>query len=106
MKVCIVQPPYSTDYSQSDKYFEWYMEAFDKCDESMDLIVFPEASDIPCMAHSADDIKNSYDKYFDKLLSCAIHTAKRCNAVVFFNAHDKNEKVFTIPPLLLTVMAR
>lgn len=92
MKVCIVQPPYSTDFSQSDKYFKWYMEAFEQCDESMDIIVFPEASDIPCMAHSADDIKTSYNKFFDKLLNKAIETAKRCDAVVFFNAHDKNEK--------------
>lgn len=94
MKVCIVQPPYSTDFSQSDKYFEWYVEAFEKCDETMDLIVFPEASDIPCMAHSAEDIETAYDKYFDKLLNCAVETAKRCDAVVFFNAHDKNEKGF------------
>ena len=42
MKVCIFQPPYSTDFSQSDAYFDLEMEAFDRCDPSVDLIVFPE----------------------------------------------------------------
>lgn len=92
MKVCIVQPPYSTDFSQSEKYFKWEMEAFDRCDKSMDLIVFPEATDIPCMAHSAEDVLESYEKYFDRLYTKACETAKRCNAVLFFNAHDKTEK--------------
>ena len=92
MKVCIVQPPYSTDYSRSDEYFKWEMEAFDRCDPTMDLIVFPEATDTPCMAHSADDVVNSYTKYFDALFEKACETAKRCNAVVFFNAHYKTEK--------------
>lgn len=57
MKVCIAQPPYSTDFSQAEEYFRWEMEAFDRCDESMDLIVFPESADSPCMAHSEDDVK-------------------------------------------------
>jgi len=92
MKVCIVQPPYSTDFSQSQKYFEWEMQAFDKCDESMDLIVFPEAADIPCMAHSAENMAESHAKYFSKLYEKACETARRCNAVIFFNAHDKSEK--------------
>lgn len=92
MKVCIVQPPYSTDFSQSDKYFKWEMEAFDKCDDSIDLIVFPESTDIPCMAHSKDDVMESWTKYFERLYEKAVETAKRCNAIVFFNAHDRDEK--------------
>lgn len=92
MKVCIVQPPYSTDYSKSDEYFKWEMEAFDRCDTTMDLIVFPEATDTPCMAHSADDVVNSYTKYFHAIFEKACETAKRCNAVVFFNAHNKTDK--------------
>ena len=92
MKVCIVQPPYSTDFSESEKYFQWEMDAFDRCDDSMDLIVFPEATDIPCMAHSAENVVESYTKFFDPLYQKAIETAKRCNAIVFFNAHNKTEK--------------
>ena len=92
MKVCIVQTPYSTDYSKSDEYFKWEMEAFDRCDPTMDLIVFPEATDTPCMAHSADDVVNSYNKYFNALFEKACETAKRCNALLFLNAHSKTEK--------------
>ncbi len=92
MKVCIVQPPYSTDFSESEKYFQWEMDAFDRCDDSMDLIVFPEATDIPCMAHSAENVVESYTKFFDPLYKKAIETARRCNAIVFFNAHNKTEK--------------
>ena len=47
MKVCIVQPPYSTDYSLSNAYFQWELDAFDRCDSSMDLIVFPESAATP-----------------------------------------------------------
>ena len=90
MKVCIVQPPYSTDFSQSEKYFRWEMEAFDKCDETMDLIVFPEAADTPCMAHSAKDVHESMNKYADAIFQKATETAKRCNAIVFFNGHEKS----------------
>ncbi len=94
MKVCIVQPPYSTDFSQAEEYFRWEMEAFDRCDESMDLIVFPESADTPCMAHSEDDVKKAYEMFFDRLYKKAVETAKRCNAVLFFNAHEKGEKGF------------
>lgn len=92
MKVAIVQPPYSTDHSLSDEYFKWEIEAFDACDETMDLIVFPESSEVPCMAHSYEDVVRSHTKYFDALMKKACETAARCDAVVFFNAHDKTEK--------------
>lgn len=94
MKVCIAQPPYSTDFSQAEEYFRWEMEAFDRCDESMDLIVFPESADSPCMAHSEDDVKKAYEMFFDRLYKKAVETAKRCNEVLFFNAYEKGEKAF------------
>jgi glycerophosphoryl diester phosphodiesterase/predicted amidohydrolase len=92
MKVCIVQPPYSTDHAQSEKYFAWEMDAFDRCDSSMDLIVFPEAADIPCMAHSHEDVLDSVGKYFDKIYEKASQTAKRCNSIVVFNGHYMTER--------------
>ena len=91
MNVCIVQPPYSTDYTLSDRYFQWELDAFDRCNESMDLIVFPESSATPCMAHSAEQLRTSYDRYFHRLVDKARETAKRCDAIVFFNAHDKRD---------------
>ena len=50
MKVCIAQPEYSVDYNRSDELFEKQLELFDQCDASMDIIVFPESCDIPCLA--------------------------------------------------------
>ena len=91
MKVCIVQPPYSTDHSLSAQYFQWEMDAFDRCDDSMDLIVFPESCDTPCLASTAEQMHQSYRNFFQKLLEKACETARRCNALVFFNAHDKRE---------------
>ena len=41
MKVCIIQPAYSTDYSQIDFYFEEQKKLIEQCDDSMDLIVLP-----------------------------------------------------------------
>ena len=91
MKVCIVQPPYSTDYSQSEAYFRWELDAFDRCDDTMDLIVFPESAATPCMAHNADEMRQSQQRFFTPLLEKACQTAKRCSAIVFFNAHDKRD---------------
>lgn len=43
MKVCIIQPAYSTDFSAADAYFEEELRLIDRCDASMDLIVLPES---------------------------------------------------------------
>lgn len=87
MKVCIVQPLYPTDYSRSDEMFNWELEAMDKCDESMDLIVLPESTDVPCFAKEREQAMASHDKYIDALIKKASETAKRCNSVLFINAY-------------------
>ena len=71
MKVCIVQPPYSANYSDSDTFFAWEMEAFEKCDESMDLIVFPESTDVPAFAENNELHRQSYRKYNEAILKKA-----------------------------------
>ena len=55
MKVCIIQPAYSTDYAKIDDYFKAQLRLLEQCDESMDLIVLPESCDIPCLAHTKAD---------------------------------------------------
>ena len=57
MKTCIVQPAYCLDFSESDKFFEWEIEALEKCDESMDLIVLPEYSNVPCLAKTKEEME-------------------------------------------------
>ena len=86
MKVCIAQPAYYTDYNRSDECFKWEMDALDSCDSSMDLIVFPEACDVPCLAKEREDFLKSVKKYGEPLLKKAAETAKRCDAAVFINA--------------------
>jgi len=92
MKVCIIQPEYSTNYALSDEFFNREMELMSKCDESMDLIVMPEACDVPCLSHGKEDFEASVEKYNKTLIDTACETAKRCNAVVFVNGSYKTDK--------------
>lgn len=86
MKACIIQPLYSADWSDSEKLFAWEMEIMDKCDDSLDLIVFPEATDVPAYAKNREQFLESYNRYNQKVLDKASETAKRCNSVLFINA--------------------
>ncbi|MBQ9760152.1 MAG: hypothetical protein IJW16_02260 [Clostridia bacterium] len=88
MKVCIIQPAYSTEYAASNHYFEEQIKLIDLCDESMDLIVLPEACDIPCLASTKEKSEQSYAKFNRILLDKVADTARRCNAMVFVNARS------------------
>ena len=85
MKVCVVQPAYSLNFSESDALFAWELAELDKCDESMDIIVLPEYSNVPCLAKTKAEMEESYQKYIKALLDKASETAKRCTATVFVN---------------------
>ncbi len=91
MKACVIQPPYSMDVSKCDEYFEYKLDCLAKCDESMDLIVLPEDSDVPCCTRSKDENLQLHKKYAPRLLSACAETAKRCGAVVFVNALCETE---------------
>lgn len=86
MKACIIQPPYSRDTSFSDEYFDYKLRMLDECDESLDIIVLPEYSDVPCATSTKEETFFYHKKYIDILLSKCVETAKRCNAIVFVNA--------------------
>lgn len=92
MKVCIIQPEYSTDYEKSDEYFKKELELLAQCDDSMDIIVLPEASDIPCLASTKEQSEKSAEKFNKILLDECSETAKRCNAMLFVNARSYSEK--------------
>ena len=85
MKVCLVQPHYDVDYNKSEELFRWEMDALDRCDESMDVIVLPEACDVPALSKGKDAFYTSVARYCAPLLEKASQTAKRCNAVLFIN---------------------
>ena len=46
MKVCVIQPPYSTEYSDSANRFRWELDALNRCDASLDMIVLPEYANV------------------------------------------------------------
>lgn len=85
MKVCVVQPAYSLNFAESDALFAWELAELDKCDETMDIIVLPEYSNVPSLAKTKEEMETSYEKYSKALLDKASETAKRCNATVFIN---------------------
>ncbi len=88
MKVAIIQPKYYTDFSMSDMAIQWELEALDKCDGSLDIIVMPEASDVPALAHTREDFLIAHKKYTKLLLDKASQTAKRCSSMLFISGYD------------------
>jgi len=91
MKACIIQPPYSRNLADSDSFFEYKINMLDTCDDTLDIIVLPEYSDVPCATSTMEETLYYHDKYIDTLLEKCIETAKRCNSLVFVNALSKEE---------------
>lgn len=88
MKVCVIQPPYGYDGTESDRYFEYKLARLDECDESVDLIVLPEYSDVPYAEEDKAMNYSVHDMYYDTLMKKCRDTAIRCSANVFVNAFD------------------
>ncbi len=91
MKISIVQTPYSNDYSKTDEYIKETLNLFDELTPESDIIVFPESTDIPCLAKTYEQHINSINKYSKIIINKAIETAKRCKSIVFVNATDIDE---------------
>ena len=91
MNACIIQPLYSVEYGRSEELFWKELELLESCNRTMDLIVLPEASDVPCLAHNRAEFEQSYQKFGPVLLEKCRETARRCDAVVFVNATYKTE---------------
>lgn len=86
MKAAVIQPPYSKDLSLSDTYFEYKIDLLKNCDETLDIIVLPEYSDVPCATETKEATLEYHNKYINILLETCINTTKRCNAIVIVNA--------------------
>lgn len=89
MKACVIQPPYSNDTAFCDEYFAYKLRQLDSLDETVDLIVLPEYSDVPCATKGIEDTLFFHNKYIDVLLEKCVETAQRCHAMVFVNALSK-----------------
>lgn len=75
MKACIIQPPYSMDLAYADECFNYKIDLLDKCDETIDIIVLPEYSDVPCATTDREETLFYHRKYIDALLNKCAETA-------------------------------
>ena len=91
MKVCVIQPFYSFNESDTEKCYREMIELLDKCDDSLDLIVLPEYSDVPANQSSKVNFHRSIEERNADIISRACDAAKRCHAIVFVNAAEKCE---------------
>lgn len=91
MKVCVIQPEYSFSPDDLDRCFSGLCSLLDQCDESLDLIVLPEYSDVLADVEGKAPYYDAVRTYGPILLEKAKATAKRCHALLFVNAGDENE---------------
>ena len=91
MKICVIQPRYSFDERDVEVCFEELCSLLDKCDDTLDLIVLPEYSDVPCATGSLEETLYYHEKYINVLLERCKETAIRCNSLVFVNALSQEE---------------
>ena len=88
MKVCLIQPEYSMDYSDNGKCFDSILSLMEKCDDSMDIIVLPEYCDVPSAAPDGNKFHESVLCLNKKIREACSALAKRTGAVVFANFAD------------------
>lgn len=84
MNACVIQPPYSNQLNRADELFSFKINALKSLDNSVDLIVLPEYSEVPVSCGKEQTII-LHDKYIDSLLLECKNTAVRCDAVLFVN---------------------
>ena len=87
-RTCVIQPSYAYKFEDIEAIVQWEIDELKRCDESMDIIVLPEASDRQGRIGSPAELKAAVEKYNAPLLKACSDTAKRCNAIVFVNAID------------------
>lgn len=86
MKTCVLQPPYAPTAAGVESSFQWLLDNLAQCDESLDLIVLPEFSDVPARTATAAEYHAAVSNNNARLLAACAATAKRCHAVLFVNA--------------------
>ena len=81
MKVCAIQPPYGYTLSEAVGTIEFIINELNSCDESFDLILTPEYSNLPGTI-PPEEIAGLTAAWREKLENAAVSAARRCNAVV------------------------
>lgn len=90
LKARVIQPYYALEDGGLVESYRWELEQLGKCDESLDLIVLSEFSDVPGKASTEEFFAQVADVYDDyrNLLS---ETARRCNAIVIAGCVENTE---------------
>ena len=91
MKVSVLQPRYSMNAADLDSCFSELLALLDECDESLDLIVLPEYSDVPADVKGEAGFYGAVERNNAILLEKASKTAQRCHAILFVNAAYRTE---------------
>lgn len=81
LKTRVIQPYFSLEDGGYADSWRWELEQLAGCDESLDLIVLPEFSDVPGKSDNSEFYRQleSEGERYRKILS---ETAKRCGAIV------------------------
>ncbi len=86
MKTRIIQPLFAQDEAGLYDSFQWTLDALERCDPSLDLIVLPEFSDFPGLVKTRDAFLSAVSHNNARLLAACAATARRCGATLFVNA--------------------
>ena len=89
MKAYIIQPYYSFSGSDLESCFHGMIDLLDTVGEDADIIVLPEYADVPAACESKNAFRASISKYNAIIKEKAAQAARRCHAIVFFNAADE-----------------
>ena len=93
MKARVIQQLFSQDTKGLDESFEWTINELKKCDESLDIVVLPEFSEVPGKTTGREEFLNTASKYGPILLETCAETARRCSTLVFAGAIDFSTEV-------------
>ncbi len=84
----LIQPIYSLDTADADRFFEYKIKMLDEIPPDADIVVLPEYSDVPVSPRNNAQLTEMHAKYFDRLMQKCAEIAKRCGCIVFVNALD------------------
>ena len=82
MKICAIQPPYAYESDRRRETIDFIISQMDACDDSFDLILTPEFSNIPGTKPDSVTLAEIIANDTPTLVEAAERTAKRCKAIV------------------------
>ena len=89
MKAYIIQPYYSFEERELASCFDGMLALLDTVGEDADIIVLPEYCDIPAACDTKASFHAAMETYNARIKQRATEAARRCHAIVFFNAADR-----------------